>query len=106
MNDIPSFLTGTLATIEWTDCHGERQSMPAQKLQETVRGIVSQNNRLRELMDVADRMRPHWAQGYSSDSHAAQVTCAALSEVWDMLGVKNQTECMAKLNAFFSRGVT
>jgi hypothetical protein len=44
-----------------------------------------------------EAMRPHWAQGYTSDSMAAQAKTTALSEIWEFLNVKNQTAAMAKL---------
>ena len=44
-----------------------------------------------------ESLRPIWAQGYTSDSVAAQMTSAALTEIWRALGVENQTDAMAKL---------
>ena len=50
--------------------------------------------RATERAQAAERMRPQWAMGYSSDSTAAQAKAAALQQVWDALGVSNQTECL------------
>ncbi|NTF69398.1 hypothetical protein [Rhizobium rhizogenes] len=57
-------------------------------------------DRLREAqakIEALESMRPHWAKGYSSDGIAAQVTAAALSTIWKLLGVDNQTAAMEKL---------
>lgn len=42
-------------------------------------------------------MRPQWAQGYSTDSIAAQSKAIALQQVWDALKVSSQTMCMAQI---------
>lgn len=52
---------------------------------------------LMDLKEVHEAMRPHWAKGYTSDSMAAQAQTAALAQVWQLLGVDNQTACMQKL---------
>lgn len=44
-----------------------------------------------------EAMRPMWAQGWTSDGQAAQASAAALSELWQLLGVDNQTDAMEKL---------
>lgn len=49
------------------------------------------------------RLRPHWAQGYTDDSVAAQMQTAALSQIWEALGVNNQTDAMQKLAALEAR---
>lgn len=54
---------------------------------------------LREQVEVLQSMRPHWAKGYSSDSMAAQGQTAALSQIWSLLGVSDQTACMEKLRS-------
>jgi len=46
-----------------------------------------------------ESMRPHWAEGHTSDSIAAQASTAALSSIWDFLEVDSQTMAMQKLNA-------
>jgi len=55
--------------------------------------VASQEREIKAL----ESLRPHWAQGYSSDSLAAQASTAALSDFWDLLGVDNQTEGVQKL---------
>lgn len=52
---------------------------------------------LEESLAVERSMRPQWAKGYSSDSVAAQVTSSALHQIWDLLGVKDQTQAVSKL---------
>lgn len=51
-----------------------------------------------------ESLRPHWAQGYSSDSVAAQASTAALSQLWDMLKVKSQTDAVQCLQALLDYG--
>ncbi len=53
---------------------------------------------LEEKLTVLEAARPHWAQGYTSDGVAAQVSSAALSQIWDQLGAKNQTDAMEALS--------
>ena len=56
---------------------------------------------LKQQKEYTELMRPHWAQGYSNDSIAAQASTSALADVWDILGVKNQTACMERLRERF-----
>lgn len=55
--------------------------------------LEEQEARIAEL----EALRPHWAQGHSDDSIAAQASTAALSELWQILGVDNQTSAVSKL---------
>ena len=48
-------------------------------------------------LETVEALRPHWAQGYSSDGVAAQTMSAALSQLWGLLGVSNQTDAMDTL---------
>jgi hypothetical protein len=50
-----------------------------------------------ETIDALERLRPHWAMGFTSDSIAAQTTITALNQIWSMLGVDNQTAAMDRL---------
>ncbi len=52
---------------------------------------------LHQKLEDMERLRPLWAQGYSSDSVAAQATSAALTQIWGVLGVSNQTQAMERL---------
>ena len=51
----------------------------------------------RQSVEALEALRPHWAQGYSSDSVAAQAAVSALSELWRLLCVDNQTTAMGRL---------
>lgn len=44
-----------------------------------------------------ETLRPMWAEGWTSDSMAAQASATALAQIWAFLGASNQTEAMAKL---------
>lgn len=55
--------------------------------------IAKQEEQIKALREE----RPMWAQGFTSDSVAAQVCTASLHQIWKELGVSNQTECMQKL---------
>lgn len=46
---------------------------------------------------VLEQMRPVWAQGFTSDSEAAQANGNALSELWGLLYAKDQTQAMTNL---------
>ncbi|NID14342.1 hypothetical protein [Luteibacter yeojuensis] len=48
-------------------------------------------------LSALEKLRPHWAQGYTSDSVAAQTATAALAQIWDFLGVDNQSSAMDAL---------
>jgi hypothetical protein len=52
---------------------------------------------LKEKIAALEKLRPVWAQGHTSDSVAAQVSSGALASIWSVLGVSNQTDCMAAL---------
>lgn len=55
--------------------------------------------RLADSLDAVERMRPHWAQGYSSDSLAAQAKAGALSQLWALLDTNDQTQAVMKLSS-------
>lgn len=52
---------------------------------------------LAQRVETLEQLRPQWAKGYTDDSIAAQAATAALSQVWKVLGVKDQTQAMIKL---------
>lgn len=58
---------------------------------------------LRAEIATLESLRPHWAKGYSSDSVAAQAKTNALAQVWDLLGVDNQTACMDRMRELVDR---
>lgn len=55
------------------------------------------NQRASRAETTLEVLRPVWAQGYTSDSQAAQATANALAEIWQILGVDNQTAAMQRL---------
>lgn len=46
---------------------------------------------------VLEQLRPVWAQGYTSESEAAQASANALSELWQLLHATDQTQAMGNL---------
>ena len=52
---------------------------------------------LKATNSAIEQQRPYWAQGYSSDSTAAQCATSAMSELHKLLGVDNQTDAVAML---------
>ena len=48
---------------------------------------------------MLEGMRPVWAQGWTSDSQAAQASSIALSELWELLEVKDQTAAIERLKS-------
>lgn len=61
------------------------------------RTVLRMNQTLVDKVAVLEALRPHWAQGYTDDGIAAQTMSAALSDIWQLLGVDNQTAAMVKL---------
>lgn len=59
--------------------------------------LRADNSELRAKLAAVESQRPHWAKGYSTDSIAAQVSGGALSELWELMGVSNQTDAVEKL---------
>lgn len=59
-------------------------------------------NKYTETLDkvtTLEKFRPVWAQGFSSDSVAAQSWANATQQLWELLGVSNQTSAMVKLRS-------
>lgn len=57
----------------------------------------SRIEKLERQLETERSMRPQWAQGFTSDSMAAQSTSTAMHQLWKMLGASNQTEAIMKL---------
>lgn len=38
-----------------------------------------------------------WAEGWTNDSMAAQVSGSVLAQIWEIFGAKNQTEAFIKI---------
>jgi len=71
---------------------------PITRLLETTTAVVAEARLERDdAKRVMEQLRPVWAQGYTSDSEAAQASSNALSEIWAILGVDNQTAAMQRL---------
>ena len=47
--------------------------------------------------DALEQLRPVWAQGWTRDSMAAQASANALSQLWKMLGVQDQTQAADRI---------
>ncbi|QIG68862.1 hypothetical protein EVB71_010 [Rhizobium phage RHph_Y55] len=54
---------------------------------------------LAEKVKALEQLRPVWAQGYGTAGVAANATSAALGQLWQLLGVNNQTRAIEALNA-------
>lgn len=65
--------------------------------------LETENARLRRSEAALEQLRPVWAQGYSSDSSAAQSTAAALSFFWLHLSAENQTQAVEKFRSLVSQ---
>lgn len=61
--------------------------------------VVEANQRADRAETALEVLRPHWAQDLTSDSMAAQAFASALSTLWGLLKVDNQTEAVARLKA-------
>ena len=53
--------------------------------------------RLVRKIEGLEALRPVWAHGWTDDSVAAQTSSNALSQLWEMLGAKDQTQAVATL---------
>ena len=51
----------------------------------------------KKRVDTLEGLRPFWAKGFSDDSIAAQMSCAALSQIFRLLGVVTQTDAVKKI---------
>ena len=70
-----------------------------QEAASAIRALIGMVRDKDRSVAALESLRPHWAQGYSSDSLAAQSSSAALSQIWTELGVDNQTDAMEVLRA-------
>jgi hypothetical protein len=60
-------------------------------------GTLAIEAELNGKIEVLEQFRPLWAQGYTNDSVAAQTLGSALTRLWKMLGVSNQTDAVQAL---------
>ena len=66
---------------------------------ELVEELAAKLARAERRNDALEQLRPVWAQGWTKDSMAAQASGNALSQLWKMLGVQDQTQAVAALTA-------
>lgn len=59
--------------------------------------VATATRRAEETQKAMDELRPVWAHGWSTDSEAAQASSNALAQLWEMLGVDNQTTAVEEL---------
>lgn len=69
---------------------------------QAIRMLADELNLAEARVAEAELLRPFWAKGYTSDSIAAQSMSCALAEIWNILGVSNQTEAVGKLRSLVS----
>lgn len=66
-----------------------------------VEGLIAEKDavtrRAIQAEAALNNLRPVWAQGYTSDSIAAQSSANALGQLWRMLEVDNQVSALRKL---------
>ncbi len=61
--------------------------------------LAGQVGELYRELASAETLRPQWAQGFTSDSVAAQVQSVALAQLWTILGAEDQTSAVKALRA-------
>lgn len=72
--------------------------LPVQEFLDATSALcAAETQRADNTQKVMDELRPIWAQGFTSDSEAAQANGNALAEIWQVLGVVNQTAAMTRL---------
>ncbi|RVN04066.1 hypothetical protein [Sinorhizobium meliloti] len=62
-----------------------------------VENLTARLRGAKQTIKTLEQLRPHWAQGYTSDSMAAQAQTSALAGLWDLLGASNQTEAVSRV---------
>ena len=63
--------------------------------------LQAEVERLKRAQQAETALRPRWAQGFSSDSEAAQSSQIALHQIYEKLGVDDQTQAMMKLRSTY-----
>lgn len=77
--------------------YGYADAMIAARNEQEPNPLKAELDEAKARIEHLESLRPHWAQGYSTDSIAAQTATSALVSIWKMLGVENQTSAMARL---------
>ena len=71
---------------------------PTRELMEATREMIAEAQReATQAKEALEQLRPVWAQGFTSDSEAAQANGNALAQLWAALGVTDQTAAMKRL---------
>lgn len=71
----------------------------AEKAVEEISVLHTRIDKLEDELEGLESLRPHWAQGFTEDSVAAQSSQAALSQLWELIGAKDQTQAVQILKA-------
>lgn len=69
----------------------------------TLMARIAKDMELHAKVEALEALRPHWAQGHSSDSAAAQAATVALAGLWQLLCTDNQTEAVERLKGLIDR---
>lgn len=59
--------------------------------------LLNDKHELERKVAALESLRPMWAQGFTSDSQAAQTWCSATKQLWEILDVCSQTDAVQKL---------
>lgn len=86
-----------LRLANWLDGNTNWPSFVPQDAATELRRLHEVTKRQEGEIHALEKFRPHWAMGYTSDSVAAQASTAALSNIWEILEARNQTEAVMKL---------
>lgn len=78
-------------------CYALADAMIAAREAYTINPLQAELDQARAQVESLESLRPHWAQGYSSDSIAAQSATSALSDIWQILGVQHQTAALDRI---------
>jgi hypothetical protein len=89
------------ATLDLWEGRHRDQLNRIEELEAKLAGVIWE---LKRSNDALEALRPVWAQGWTNDSVAAQASGAALAQLWNMLGVQDQTQAMATLAELKGQG--
>lgn len=73
------------------------------RVMQKIEGFREEVDRLKAKIDMLEKLRPHWAEGHTKDSVAAQSARVALIQLWDMLGVSGQTAAIYTLGQLINK---
>lgn len=75
----------------------EKQRLKILELKAENKALKEELSKKDDIIQYIEDLRPHWASGHSSDGVAAQCSYAALTTLWQMINVKNQTEAVIRI---------